>query len=402
MANTLNLGDGNWATKEDLLLGYNSENNNYKPLPFDFSRASSATRVNKDGLIETVVGGQARIDFKDDSKGALLLEPSRSNFYTQSNLFTFGGNVTSNNALSPDGSLNASKITKTSSSDQYVSLSWSASLSTSTTYSLSFFVKHNGDDVDLRYETNNFNDWGVSWNALFEVRENSVIASTVNNCTSNVINFGNGWYRVVVFVTTSSSITPTSPSNLIRVIGSDTKQFLMYGAMFEQGSYATSYIPTQGSAVTRVAEVCIGSVNDQVINSTEGVLYLEVAALASDLNTVIISLSDGTNSNYVLIGITNSDIFIEHSSRIGNTSTTINVLNYNKIALRWSGGITDWWVNGIKQTPDGYSQAAVGMNKVNFKNQGSSYADYFYGETRNLRVYNTALTDAQLTALTTI
>ena len=75
MANTLNLGDGNWATKEDLLLGYNSENNNYKPLPFDFTRASSATRVNKDGLIETVGGGKARIDFKDDSKGALLLEP---------------------------------------------------------------------------------------------------------------------------------------------------------------------------------------------------------------------------------------------------------------------------------------------------------------------------------------
>ena len=81
MANTLNLGNGNWATKEDSLLAYNSENNNYKPLPFDFTRASSATRVNKDGLIETVGGGKPRIDFKDDSKGALLLEPSRTNLF---------------------------------------------------------------------------------------------------------------------------------------------------------------------------------------------------------------------------------------------------------------------------------------------------------------------------------
>ena len=64
-----------------ILLGYNSENNNYKPLPFDFTRASSATRVNKDGLIETVGGGEPRIDFKDDSKGALLLEPSRTNLF---------------------------------------------------------------------------------------------------------------------------------------------------------------------------------------------------------------------------------------------------------------------------------------------------------------------------------
>ena len=81
MANTLKFGNGEWYGKKDTILAYNDENNNYKPLLFDFSRASSATRVNKDGLIETVGGGQARIDFKDDSKGALLLEPSRTNLF---------------------------------------------------------------------------------------------------------------------------------------------------------------------------------------------------------------------------------------------------------------------------------------------------------------------------------
>ena len=54
----------------------------YKPLPFNFRRASSATVVNKDGLIETVGSGEPRIDYKDDSKGALLLEPQRSNLVT--------------------------------------------------------------------------------------------------------------------------------------------------------------------------------------------------------------------------------------------------------------------------------------------------------------------------------
>ena len=44
MANTLNLGtNGNWATKKDSLLAYNSENGNFKPLPFHFERASYAT-----------------------------------------------------------------------------------------------------------------------------------------------------------------------------------------------------------------------------------------------------------------------------------------------------------------------------------------------------------------------
>ena len=111
MANTLKFGAGNWATKEGSTLAYNDSNSNFKPLPFNFSRASKATVVNKDGLIEEVGSGQPRIDFLGNTKGALLLEPSRSNFYTQSNLFSFGGNVTSNNSLSPDGTLNAVSYT---------------------------------------------------------------------------------------------------------------------------------------------------------------------------------------------------------------------------------------------------------------------------------------------------
>ena len=90
MANTLNLGDGNWATKKDSLLGYNSENNNFKPLPFDFTRSSLATRINKNGLIETVGGEIPRIDFSNNTKGALLLEPSRSNLILTSASGTYG------------------------------------------------------------------------------------------------------------------------------------------------------------------------------------------------------------------------------------------------------------------------------------------------------------------------
>ena len=408
MANTLNLGDGNWATKKDSLLGYNSENNNYKPLPFDFSRASSATVINKQGLIETVGSGEPRVDYKDDSKGALLLEPSRSNFYTQSNLFTFGGNVTSNNALSPDGSLNASKITKTSSSDQYVTLSWSASLSTSTTYSLSFFVKHNGDDVDLRYETNNFNDWGVSWNALFEVRENSVIASTVNNCTSNVINFGNGWYRVVVFVTTSSSITPTSPSNLIRVIGSDTKQFLMYGAMFEQGSYPTSYIPTQGSAVTRIVETCNGAGNTSTFNDSQGVLYAEVKGfeeVPSDSGYITISSPSVSFTNAAVLQFRNNgDLrFYFGGSASGNIQfidSSIDFTENNKIAVQYDSNGSNYkmFVNGvsISRYSLATNQSVTGLSELNLN---YSVLELF-GEVKDVRVYNNSLTDAQLQALT--
>ena len=115
MANTLKFGNGEWYGKKDTILAYNDENSNYKPLPFNFSRASKATVVNKDGLIETVGSGEPRIDYKDDSKGALLLEPQRTNLFTYSEDFSNGSwqkvassTITTNTVISPDSTLNAS------------------------------------------------------------------------------------------------------------------------------------------------------------------------------------------------------------------------------------------------------------------------------------------------------
>ena len=79
MAQTLKFGNKVWAAKEESVLAYNDINNNYKPLPFSFSRASIGTRVNKDGLIETMGQDIARIDYTDSDDGVLLLEPSRTN-----------------------------------------------------------------------------------------------------------------------------------------------------------------------------------------------------------------------------------------------------------------------------------------------------------------------------------
>ena len=41
--NTLKFGNGEWYGKKDTILAYNDLNSNFKPLPFSFDRASSAT-----------------------------------------------------------------------------------------------------------------------------------------------------------------------------------------------------------------------------------------------------------------------------------------------------------------------------------------------------------------------
>jgi hypothetical protein len=119
--------------------------------------------------------------------------------------------------------------------------------------------------------------------------------------------FSNGWYRIKVnqpspeannfagFALTNSTGIELSPT------GGQVANVHLFGAQVEELSYATSYIPTNGSTVTRLADVCNNAGSSDLINSTEGVLYVEIAALADDLTNRVISLSDGTSDERVVL-----------------------------------------------------------------------------------------------------
>ena len=378
MANTLNLGtNGNWATKKDSLLAYNSENGNFKPLPFDFDRASSATRVNKDGLIETVGSGEPRIDFSNDSKGALKLEPSRTNLITYSEDFTqwsknSGGIVVTDNTtdvISPSGSTNASKVDFGSSNRIIFQ-----SPTLSGVYSGSVYVK------GIAGETIRF--------SVGAVEENFTLTG--------------GWDRILKENITASANT----FNLNTYGGVTARTIYVWGAQLEQGSYATSYIPTQGGSVTRVADVCNNGANEQVINSTEGVLYVETSALSNDLSERRFGLSDGTSSNVVRVGYTSVSnriiaVVYNGSNQAVMTYTSPDITQNSKIAVKYKENDFALWVDGVKRSTDtsGSVFSANTLNSLDFNIGGGSH---FYSETKDVRVYNTALTDAELQALTTI
>ena len=123
MAATLKFGNGNWATKDGSALAYNDENGNFKPLPFDFTRASSATVINSDGLIEEVGSGIPRIDFLGNTKGAMLLEPSSTNLITQSE--AFGNSYWTKSGASIEGDASTAGVEQYVDGDFSSSTGWS-------------------------------------------------------------------------------------------------------------------------------------------------------------------------------------------------------------------------------------------------------------------------------------
>ena len=309
MANTLKFGNGQWATKVGSTLAYNDEGGNFKPLPFDFTRASSATRVNKDGLIEVITNNKPRIDFLNDSNGALLLESQRSNLALYSNDLSNAAwvktlsTITSNAAISPDGTLNANKIVETTDNNLHRAGQGSISVTSGQIYTFSFYAKA-GERNEL--ELQRINTSGTVFNGISVTNADLTLGtlSVGSNVTSSSItSVGNGWHRITISLTAIA--TGSGGLNIgmekdgnVTYQGDGTSGVYIWGFQVEQGSYATSYIPTQGSAVTRVAEVCNNGGNNQVINSTEGVLYLEVKALNADvgINRKIV-LGDGSYNN---------------------------------------------------------------------------------------------------------
>ncbi|MBC8399686.1 MAG: hypothetical protein H8E16_21715, partial [Flavobacteriales bacterium] len=179
-------------------------------------------------------------------------------------------------------------------------------------------------------------------------------------------------------------------------------------AQVEQGSYATSYIPTSGSAVTRVGDACNNGANAQVINSTEGVLYAEIAALANDGTNRFISLTNGvtdaTNISLAFTTTTNQIralVDIGYSLQASITHTVSSVLDFNKVAFKFKENDFALWINGVKvgtdlngSVPPANYLSDLGFLRIN--------ALSFYGKCKDSRVYTTALTDAELQALTTI
>ena len=380
MANTLKFGNGEWYGKKDTILAYNSENNNYKPLPFDFSRGSSATVINKDGLIETVGSGEPRIDYKDNSKGALLLEPSRINLVSYSEDFSNSyWNTNSNTSrslssnLSPEGTANAYRVEAVSGTQVgYVGVT-----TIGTTITHSVYVRR------------------VSGSNTFNMVD-------VNNSATQV-DITNEWKRFsVTAVATSTNLRSYLRLNQV----GDVVE--IFGFQAEQGSYATSYIPTQGSVVTRLADSCSQTPPDGVIGQTEGTVFLDfIRKPQNNPATGLFGISSSNNSDRVVVWNNFSlnglglQIKANGSNISGNQSlgTFDNDENY-KIAVSYKSGEIKAYVNGnsVLNLSNSFTFASdlntiiVNSYQVGINSELSPF--------KNIKLYNTALTDQELQALT--
>jgi len=400
MANTLELGNGKWATGKDTVLAFNDENNNFKPLPFSFSRASSGTVVNKEGLIETVGSGEPRIDFKDNTKGALLLEPQRGNLVTYSEDTTeWDKNETpintSNTTISPNGYRNADSVIVNSISEGFYDFSI-GTVNSGASYTFSIFIKHISGIETIRFGGSG-GGFGGDNNNVFNIK-NGTVVSAVSGNTLSVNDYGNGWYRLIATKTASSTATAAWV-----LYGNENAeiQYSAWGVQVEQGSYATSYIPTSGSAVTRVADSTSQTVPDGVIGQTEGTIFVDVDFETLSGTNMFVSIRPDA-SNKIEIYRSDAIIYGEFSSNVpfNFNKPSVTVGRY-KIAVAYSSGSSAMYINGVligsNTTPFAFTST---LDDVYINSRGTSFLEQ--SNYNDVKLYNTRLSNNELQALTTI
>jgi hypothetical protein len=424
------LGNGNWAVKTNNLLAYNDASGMFFNKEFDFARATTATRVNKLGLIESVAINLPRIDFLNDTKGHLLLEPASTNKITQSENVTSGGSspqridTTQNVAVAPDGTTTADLCipnTATGSHQpyQYRDDDTSTSFADGSNYAFSAFVKPNETNGAQFIQMSTFLATGGSDIVNFDI-VNGTITQT-GFVSSKIENYGNGWFRCsFVFEALRNSTAGGSDGWALGIITAgdsarsesftgdgSSNGVLVWGSQFEEvKSFATSYIPTSGSSVTRNAEVCNNSGSAQDFNSTEGVLYAEIAALANDLTSRSISLTSGNNADRVTLQYRNASNAINAFYRSSNVNigqiffSATDITQFSKLAYRYKENDFALFIDGVEVGSVTSGSFSSTLTALSFDRVNSNDTEFF-GKVKEVRAYTTALTDAELIALTT-
>ena len=352
-----------------------------------------------------------RIDYTGGGCPHILAEPMRTNLIPYSEEISqynqSSSTASDNETISPDGTNNASKISKdgVNANDRVTTI---ITISNSTDYSLSAFIKNddvaNGgvSTIGARITGGTVFRQGYEWNGSTL----SVTNSSQSGTRTNVLleDYGNGWWKVG-FSFTSDGTEARLEFDIDRVNGTDTTAIFLWGVQLEVGSYGTSYIPNFGTAlgVTRNQDIFTRDGIGSLINSTEGVLFAEMAALADDGTYRYMGLTDGTDDNRVIILYYTSSTRIRVLISSGGTKYfdeyygVTSILDFHKVAVKFKENDFALWIDGVERVTVTSGLTPIGLNTLALDQAGGSI---MFAKVKQLQVYDTALTDEQLLQLT--
>ena len=255
-----------------------------------FTRASTGTYFDSAGVLQTAAINDPRFDYNPSTLVAqgLLIEEARTNLVTRSEEFNdaawtkTNSSITANATTAPSGTATADKLIEALDVSQVHQVAQTGVTVVSlATYTVSVFVK-----ADTRTRVRiAFIAGGGGVTADANLTAGTIGAATAFSggtaVASSIQAINNGWYRISV---AGSGAAGTSGELRVELLdasgnrqynGDGTSGLFLWGAQLEAGAFATSYIPTTTTALTRSADVAAVNTLSPWFNSTGGTLYAE-------------------------------------------------------------------------------------------------------------------------------
>ena len=356
-----------------------------------------------------------RLDYTDSSCPALLLEPQRTNLVVNSEYFggtdwTKGNSsITTNATTSPSGFVDGSFLVPNTSASTHTCGKFVGI--TSGTYTLSVYAKQGGYKNLLVWFDGHSGGVGVNLDDLSVFRDQ-------NNDGYTIEDFGNGWVRIAVTITASSTASPNfyvysnAATPAISYAGDGTSGLYLYGAQAELGSYATSYIPTYGAgSVTRNGDRYeTKSLNNFVDTANGFSFYYEIRDFelteVSFADYFSIRVSDAVSTNIRSEIRTNGTAGIFSSGITGFTTLNINDWysagdSIKKMCLVMTNNSQKVFVNGVLKASSTNTLTLPTFQQLNSDLNAGQTAQMKFAVNQTM-LFQSALTDQEAIDLTTI
>jgi len=390
-----------------------------------FTRSTTATFVGSNGLIQTAAINAPRFDYNPVTlaPNGLLIEEQRVNSLLYSDQFQQAtwskgsGSITADTILSPDGTTNADAFIENTAASAFHFVSQSITKAASNiAYAGSFYLKNKGRQVSFSLQ-NAAGSSGVVGRvnpATGTVTQNAIAFGTGFTAgTITMTDVGNGWYRVVLTATSDTSTSIVFQQVLHNgttavYTGDGVSGAFLWGAQLEAGAFATSYIPTVASTVTRAADIAsmTGTNFSSWYNQSEGTIVSNTAIYSTFArNSAAYDINDTTSSNRTvyrtITTISNDQAVIRSGGSVSASLSTIAAVNTSprKAAVAYKAADFALSANGsaVVTSTSGAVPVSVTQMQIGF---AVGPGEWLNGHIRTLTYYPSRLSDAQLQALT--